>query len=285
MHGNALLGVEVKLLKRGRKDPRGDRDRPVGEAEREDVSAAIEHVAIDVRLELVDRRPVGFVASNKDVLGADAEPHGRAGRDVVSVGVDPMSLPVDDRGRRVRVAPLRRKHVRVARERGHERRRGVAKELGRRRNLVDRAVAHHRHAVGHGGGFDRFAVADGHVTFADLIAPKEAADARYTVRWFAFDNATGRRTDELGRDTLARPSATLPAADADYLVGAFARVGHPGTTEVYVRHDEAPEVVGIRRHADGLPNTVPVWTVIPDRWRAAAPAARPEVPVSTHGTP
>lgn len=139
--------------------------------------------------------------------------------------------------------------------------------------------------LGHGGGFDRFAVADGHVTFADLIAPKEAADARYTVRWFAFDNAMGRRTDALGRDTLARPSATLPAADADYLVGAFARVGHPGTTEVYVRHDEAPEVVGIRRHADGLPNTVPVWTVIPDRWRAAAPAARPEVPVSTHGTP
>ncbi len=137
----------------------------------------------------------------------------------------------------------------------------------------------------HGGGFDRFTVAGGHVTFADLTAPKEALDARYAVRWFTFDNVTGRRAEALGRDTLATPSAALPNPEADYVVGAFARVGHPGVTEVYVRREAAPEVVGIRRHAEGLPDTVPVWTVIPDRWRSAAPTALPEAPVSTNGTP
>ena len=125
----------------------------------------------------------------------------------------------------------------------------------------------------HGGGFDRFSVENGRVTFTDLIASEEDTRTAYTVRWFRFDNATGQRTEALGQDTLDISSAPLPNADTDYLVGAFARDRHPGTTEVYIRTEDTPEVVGVRRHAEGLPDTVPVWTVIPERWRTDASQA------------
>ncbi len=131
--------------------------------------------------------------------------------------------------------------------------------------------------LGHGGGFDRFAVVDGRVTFADLIHPSGRVASIYTVRWFGFDNRSGRRTKVLGRDTLRAPSAPLPPGlqtnpETRYLVAVFARMGHPGSTEVYLRREGGQEasraaltVVGIRRHTEGLPNTMPVWTVLPER--------------------
>lgn len=137
----------------------------------------------------------------------------------------------------------------------------------------------------HGGGFDRFAVAGERVTFADLTRPNATARTTYTVRWFGFDNETGRRTKALGRDTLDAPSAFLPDAETDYVVGAFARDGHPGATEVYIRRDGRPQVVGLRRHAEGLPDTIPVWTAIPERWQLDAPVGPAAASPPPHRTP
>ncbi len=190
----------------------------------------------------------------------------------------------------------------------------LARTLAARRDKIARAY------LGHGGGFDRFAIAEeapsgeavpsgeAALTFADLVAAFAARSGpplgapRYTVRWFGFDNATGRRTEPLAATTLAAARAPVPDAPegARFLVAALARtdaaaeaaarvVDAPvGPTEVYLRRLEDGcgwQVVGVRRHHDALRaalrDAAPVWTVVPARWRRAATPASDPAPAAS----
>ncbi len=134
----------------------------------------------------------------------------------------------------------------------------------------------------HGGGLGRFQVQDEALVFEDLLDHPafsgQYADAPTTVTWHRFDNQMGRRTQKLGTDTANEGRASLPGSSAPYIVAVLRRseVG-PGTTEVFLRRTRnGREVVGIRRTAEGLPNTPPTWTVIPDN--SSSPSSTPPTP-------
>jgi len=148
----------------------------------------------------------------------------------------------------------------------------ITKTLVARRNKIARAY------LPHGGGVGRFEVVRDTLAFEDFLAHPafdgRYADASITATWHAFDNQTGRRTDALGTAQASAGRIPLPDAEAPYIVAVLRRpdVG-PGTTEVFLRRtDDGREVVGIRRTADGLPDTPPTWTILPASPSAERPA-------------
>jgi len=143
------------------------------------------------------------------------------------------------------------------------------------RVLVERRDKIARAYLKHGGGLGRFAVEQGRLTFENFLDHPAFEKRTYTrthVTWHRFDNQQGRRTGMLDSTSTMSRRVSLPETTDPYIVAVLRRpeVG-PGTTEVFLRRtDEGREVVGIRRTAEGLPETTPQWTVIPEDLRSAS---------------
>jgi hypothetical protein len=141
--------------------------------------------------------------------------------------------------------------------------------------LVERRDKIARAYLKHGGGLGRFAVNQGRLTFENFLDHPAFERRIYTpttVTWHRFDNQTGRRTGRIDSTSTTSLGVSVPKTSAPYIVGVFRRPAvNKGTTEVFLRRsDEGREVVGIRRTAQGLPDTPPRWTIIPKKWRKAS---------------
>ena len=140
----------------------------------------------------------------------------------------------------------------------------LTQTLVTRRDKIARAYLHH------GGGFDRFRLtASSQLAFDDLLDhPAFANDPPRiaAIQWHPFNNDTGTRGDALTETEVADRTTAIPTSDANYLVGVLHRTGNSQQcTEVFLRQRKgAWEVVGVRRSADGVPDTRPVWTQIAD---------------------
>jgi hypothetical protein len=90
---------------------------------------------------------------------------------------------------------------------------------------------------------DKFSVRDGRLRFEDLAAKHLGAEADYSVQWFTFDNATGKKT--------AIPDATdlrVPTATGAWLAAEIRSTRGEHAVEVVLR--DGATVVGQRQLAD-----------------------------------